>query len=372
MKSKARLFESYNLNNRLELRNRLVMAPMTTWSGNEDGTISNAELEYYRHRSEGVGTLITATTYLEPHGKGFSGQFYGGTDDMVPSLKALADVIHEGGAKAILQVFHAGRKASPKDMPDGRTVSASSVAAKRTPDNVPRAMTEEEIHASIHAFRRSVKRAYKAGFDGIEIHGANTYLLQQFYSPHSNFRIDKWGGDREERFNFLSEVIKACLEERDKLDRDDFVIGYRFSPEENSNPGITLEDTDYLIDSLCETDLDYLHISLGDYKQTSIRDEKSREIVLERAVKRIHQRKPFIGVGSVYKIDDALGVLDHGADLVALGRQLLIDGKTVEKWESGDVARALYLPERQGEEHIPDPLHERIMKTPNWVPKKED
>lgn len=371
MENKKKVFESYKINNKLELRNRLVMAPMTTWSGNGDGSVSEAELKYYRHRSEGVGAIITATTYLEPHGKGFSGQFYGGEDETLPSLKALADTIHKGGAKAILQVFHAGRKANPKDMPDGLTVSASNVAAKRTPDNVPRTMTEEEILSTIDAFRKSVKRAYEAGFDGVEIHGANTYLLQQFYSPHSNYRIDRWGGDRVERYTFLNEVIQACLDERDKLSKEDFIVGYRFSPEENSNPGITLEDTDYLIDRLCESDLDYLHISLADYRQTSIRDEKSTEIILERAVKRINHRKPFIGVGSVYKMQDAQMVLDYGAEIVALGRQLLIDGKSVEKWASDQLANELYSPQRREEEHIPSQLHDRIMKTPNWVPKKE-
>ncbi len=85
-----------------------------------------------------MGAIITATTYLEPHGKGFSGQFYGGAEETLPSLKALADTIHKGGAKAILQVFHAGRKANPKDMPDGLTVSASNVAAKRNARQCPK------------------------------------------------------------------------------------------------------------------------------------------------------------------------------------------------------------------------------------------
>lgn len=195
-------FEPYELNEKLKLKNRLVMAPMTTWSGNEDGTLSEEELAYYAYRSGGVGLVITATTYAEPTGKGFSGQFYAGDDSMKTSLKQLADNIHDGGAKAILQIFHAGRKGNPEDMPEGVTLSASAVSGKREDNNVPRAMTELEIKNTIQSFKEATLRAHQAGFDGIEIHGANTYLLQQYFSPHSNRRSDDWGGTLEKRTKF--------------------------------------------------------------------------------------------------------------------------------------------------------------------------
>lgn len=362
------IFETYSLNQKLILKNRMVLAPMTTWSGNDDGTLSKEELDYYAYRSTGVGLVITATTYAEPTGKGFSGQFYGGDDRINGSLKELAQTIHKGGARAILQIFHAGRKGNPNDMPEGITLSASAVPGKREENNIPRAMSEEEIQNTIIAFKEATIRAYKTGFDGVEIHGANTYLLQQFFSPHSNRRTDEWGGTLEKRMNFPLAVIKACIAARKEIGNSDFVIGYRFSPEENSEPGITLEDTDFLVESLCQTELDYLHISLGHYEDTSIREKDNKDIILKRVVKCINGRKPFIGVGSVRALEDAENLLDYDVDMVALGRQMLIDGKTIEKWILNKPTKTAYNPKEYRDEHIPKPLHQVIMSVDGWIP----
>lgn len=366
-----RLFEAYKLNDKMSLKNRLVMAPMTTWSGNKDGTISDEELDYYGFRSSGVGLVITATTYVEPSGKGFDGQFYGGDDSMVASLKILADTIHEQGAKAILQIFHAGRKGNPKDMPEGVTKSASAIAGKREDENIPKAMTEEEIQNTIRSFEEGTLRAHLSGFDGIEIHGANTYLLQQYFSPHSNRREDQWGGSLENRVKFPLAIIEACISAKEEIDNPEFIIGYRFSPEENSEPGISLEDTDYLVEALTNTELDYLHISLGNYKETSMRDNANNEMNLSRIVKVIDGRKPFIGVGSVCVKEDAEKVLIYGAELVAVGRQLLVDGKTVDKWVKGEMAYPGYNPKRCVEEFIPEKMNDVIMSQKGWVTMEE-
>lgn len=362
-------FESYRVNGKLELKNRLVMAPMTTWSCNNDGTLSDQELDYYKYRSMGVSMLITATTYAERSGKGFKGQFYGGSDDMLLSLKNLADTIHSGGAKAILQIFHAGRKADSNEMPEGVSLSASSVSGKREDNNTPRAMTEDEISRTINSFKEATIRAHKAGFDGIEIHGANTYLIQQYFSPHSNRREDKWGGSLEKRIKFPLALIEACMEAKESIDNPNFIIGYRFSPEENSDPGITLSDTDFLVDSLCNTDLDYLHISLGDYEERSMRDKDNEEMTLKRMIKLIDGRKAFIGVGSVCSIEDSENVINYGADMVALGRQLLVDGKSVDKWLDEEEAFKLYDPNRKLQECIPDELHKIIIGRDGWIPR---
>jgi 2,4-dienoyl-CoA reductase-like NADH-dependent reductase (Old Yellow Enzyme family) len=364
-----KIFKPYVLNNKLELKNRFVMAPMTTWSGNADETVSKAELDYYEYRSHGAGMIITATSFLEASGKGFDGQFYSGNDDMLPSMTALASTIKRHGSRAILQVFHAGRKGQAKKLPEGVTLSASDVPGKRESNNIPRPMTDDEIQATIQSFADLIIRADKAGFDGVEIHGANTYLIQQFFSPHSNIRKDQWGGSLENRAKMPLAIVKACLEARDKLDNKSFVVGYRFSPEENSTPGITLEDTLFLVDALAESDLDYLHISLGKYDQTSIRDDSS-DILLSKILKCIDNRKALIGVGSVYSLLEAIDVLSYGCDLVALGRQLLIDGQTIEKWAKGQEAKDLYDTSHYEEEHIPKPLHDKIVKIKNWVPKK--
>lgn len=367
-----KIFEANTLGDKLNLRNRLVLAPMTTWSGNEDGTLSNEEINYYKYRSTGLAMVITATTYAEPSGKGFSGQFYAGDDRMKPSLESLSEVIHEGGAKAILQIFHAGRKGNPMDMPEGVTLSASAVPGKREDKNVPRAMTEKEIENTINAFKEATIRAYETGFDGIEIHGANTYLLQQFFSPHSNIRTDEWGGSLENRLKFPLAVIEACMEAKRAINDPQFIIGYRFSPEENSEPGITLEDTDFLIDALCKTDLDYLHISLGHYEETSMRDSENKELTLKRLLNKVDHRKPFIGVGSVRTQEDANKILAYGVDLIALGRQALIDGKTADKWLKGQEAKNMYSTENHEKEVIPKVLHDIIISREGWIPLEKN
>lgn len=161
------------------------------------------------------------------------------------------------------------------------------------------------------------------------------------------------------------------MEAKTQINNKDFIIGYRFSPEENSEPGITLRDTDYLVDCLCETTLDYLHISLGHYEETSMRNQENKESTLKRVLKSIDGRKSFIGVGSAYLIDDVEKMLTDGVDLVALGRQLLIDGKSVEKWARDEMPYKAYNPNRLVEEKMPTVLNKVIMTQVGWVPIEE-
>lgn len=196
------MFQEFKLKDDVILRNRIVVTPMTTWSANDDLTVSNEEVEYYAARSKGAGMVVTGCTFFQANGQGFENEFYAGSDEYIPSLKKLADAIKSNGAKAILQIFHAGRMAIPGK---GTLVSASAIKPSHNPIGLeieaeePKAMTEEEIQDFIQGFYETARRAIQAGFDGIEIHGANTFLIQQFYSADSNRRSDKWGGTRENR-----------------------------------------------------------------------------------------------------------------------------------------------------------------------------
>jgi 2,4-dienoyl-CoA reductase-like NADH-dependent reductase (Old Yellow Enzyme family) len=372
--SRVTMFEAFELNKKITLRNRLVMAPMTTWSGLEDGRLSEEEYAYYAERSKGVGMLITATTYFQPSGKGFKGQFYAGEDATLPQLKRLADAIKAGGAKAILQMFHAGRKSNPAMVPEGVTLSASAIAAKRE-EHIPRELSNSEILGVIESFYEGTKRAYLAGFDGVEIHGANTYLIQQFFSPHSNRREDSWGGDVSKRLSFPLAIVSAVMKAVNEISLENprpFVVGYRFSPEENSEPGIVMSDTKILIDALCQTPLDYLHVSLSDYRQVSIRDvvkhEENEGVILDKIIQWVDKRKVLIGVGSVFHSSDAQEVLNMGAELVALGRQLLMDPHTVETWERGEQAHRHYDPVNREVLRIPEAMEKVLLMRENWLP----
>jgi len=367
------LLKPRTLNSSINVKNPIVMAPMTTFSGNPDGTVSESELNYYKLRSKGVGIVITATTYVRASGKGFPGQFAAYNNSFLPGLKKLAQTIKGEGALAVLQIFHGGRMAIPGEIPGGQTISASAVAAERPGAMVPREMTELEIQDIIKAFGETTKLAIDAGFDGVEIHGANTYLLQQFFSPHANRRKDAWGGNIEKRMNFplavISEVKKAV---KDK-GKEHFIVGYRFSPEEIENPGITFEDTLLFIDVLANQGLSYLHSSVMDFWQGSTRDTTNTKPIICKILDKIHGRVPFIGVGSIHTPEDAVKALDSGVEFISLGRELIMEPDWIEKVQSEKFSeiRTTLSKNDQKSLTIPEPLWKAIINTPGWFPMSE-
>ncbi|PLT27462.1 NADH-dependent flavin oxidoreductase [Peribacillus deserti] len=363
------LFQTFTLPNDVELKNRIVMAPMTNFSSNEDGTVTEQEVEYYVRRASGVSMVITACTYVTPNGKGFHGEFGADRDELIPSLKQLAQAIKAEGAKAVLQIFHGGRMCPPELVPNGEVVSASAVAAEGEGHPVPRELNNQEIEDIIKAFGETTRRAVEAGFDGVEIHGANGYLIQQFFSPHSNRRDDRWGGSLEKRLSFplavVSEVKKAAA-----AAARPFIVGYRFSPEEPETPGITMADTLQLIDALSDQGLDYLHISLQDYTSVPRRGVEDTRSRLEIIQKRAGNKVPVIGVGSILTADDAIKAFQTGVPLLALGRELIMDPDWLHKIEQGkeDEIVTKILKDKQRELVVPDPLWQAIVNTPGWFP----
>ena len=186
------LFQSYRLNNGVELKNRLVVAPMTHFGSNPDGTFSAQENAFLQGRAEGFAMFISAATLVSREGKAFNGQPYALDERYLDSLKSVAQSIKSQGAKAILQIHHGGKLAMSELLEGLDKVAPSADEATGA-----RALTEAEIEKLIHAFANATELAIQAGFDGVEIHGANGYLIQQFVSGHSNHRTDQWGGSIE-------------------------------------------------------------------------------------------------------------------------------------------------------------------------------
>ncbi|WP_374120543.1 NADH-dependent flavin oxidoreductase [Neobacillus sp. PS3-40] len=367
------LFDTFVFQKGVSLKNRLIMAPMTNFSSNQDGTVSDAEVRYYARRSKGVSMVVTACTYVTPNGKGFRGEFAGDRDEMIPSLKKLASAIKAEGAKAVLQIFHGGRECPPELVPNGEIVSASEVPSERKGSATPRELQEDEIQSIIRAFGETTRRAIEAGYDGVEIHGANGYLIQQFFSPHSNRREDQWGGTLEKRMAFPLAIVEEVQNVVAKNAKQPFIIGYRFSPEEPETPGITMAETLKLIHALAETKLDYLHVSQMDFKaepRRGVEDQRSRlEIIQEQVGKRI----PVIGVGSIFNPDDAIQALKSNVPLIALGRELIIDPDWVEKVENGRETEIETKIDKGAQERlvVPDPLWQAIIHSPGWFPEVE-
>ena len=352
---------------------RIVMAPMTTFSGNADGTVSDGEIAYYKERNKGAGLLLTACAYVLPQGKGFHGQIGVHADEMIPSLKRIADTLKANGGKALLQIHHGGRMCPPEELPDGQSVSASAVAALRDGAQIPREMTVAEIEETIAAYGEAARRAVEAGFDGVEIHGANTYLIQQFFSPHSNRRTDKWGGSLEKRMAFSLAVVDAVQAAVEKSAKHPFIVGYRISPEEMENPGITFQDTLALVEALAAKGLDYLHVSTMNFWAGSMRDEKDAESRTKLIYERVGNKLPIIGVGSISSPEQAEDVLATGVSLVALGRELLIEPHWLEKIKvdkAEQIEKALDVHNQEGLK-IPTPMWTSLLSRTGWLPIKE-
>lgn len=328
----------FQFNNGLTLKNRVVMSPMTTMTSFYNGMVTSDELNYYAARAAGPGLVITAVANVADSGKGFEGELSVANDDMIPGLTALARTLHQNGTKAVLQIFHAGRKSNHHILRGEQPVSASAVAAVYPADSeTPRAMTEDEIQQLVVDFGDATRRAIIAGFDGVELHGANTYLLQQFFSPNSNQRTDNWGGSRDKRMAFPLAVIKSVQATIAKYADHPFLLGYRISPEEIENPGIRLEDSLYFVDQIKDK-VDYIHMSMGNYKRTSLNDKTNTQTLLSQFAAHTNGIIPLIGIGSVETPADADAVLADGGTLVAIGREFLREPQWVQKVTAGDEA----------------------------------
>lgn len=337
--------EAYTFKSGVTVANRTFMAPMTTKMSFYNGVITEDECGYYHQRAGEVGAIITGAANVQPNGKCWEGELSVENDHMIKGLSQLASAIHVGHTKAILQIFHGGRRTTKAILRGVQPVSASAVAAEIPGSEVPRALEENEILEIIENFKNATKRAIEAGFDGVEIHGANTYLLQQFFSPHSNRRNDQWGGSLENRFRFIEAIVDGVLSTVKEMKAKNFLVGYRFSPEEIETPGIRLADTLFLVDRLADKNLDYLHVSINDYKKVSQETIYQDKKILTYLHEKIAGRLPLIGVGNVWNSRDVTEVLKD-AEFVAIGTGLLFDPHFVGKMLAGkDQQIATTLPE---------------------------
>ncbi|WP_065383346.1 NADH-dependent flavin oxidoreductase [Hyphomonas sp. ND6WE1B] len=373
-------FQPFTFNNGITLRNRIVMAPMTTWSANPDGSISDEELAYYRHRANGVGLVLTGCAHVLANGIGFTDEFAAYDDRFIPSLRALADAAKSGGAPAILQIFHAGNKAIPDLVPNGEIVSASALKAPagafNSGESESRALSHEEILDVIRSFGEATRRAIEAGFDGIELHGAHGFLIQNFFSPFFNRRTDFWGGPLENRMRFPLAVVAEVQRVIDTHAKKPFLLGYRVSPEESGEGALRIEDSLVLIDRLVESGVDYIHASLVDILTAKPIDAMSGQLTAELISERVAGRVPVIAAGKVRTPSQADDALSLGLSLVAVGKGLVMNPNWVELALDGresEIETELAL-ETALDNVIPDRLRSVIeaSRGSGWFPIRED
>lgn len=342
MMANYKFLKPYTFKNGVTVKNRVVIPPMTEGSSLADGTVSDEELAYFKQRTGGVGMFISPVANINEEGKGFPGELSVDNDKFIPRLREMAEVMKSNGTKAILQIFSAGRMTNSATLGGKQIVSASAVPAPREGFETPRALTGEEVEQTIKDFGQAVRRAILAGFDGVELHGANTYLIQQFFSPNSNRRTDKWGGSLEKRMKFPLAVVDESHRVIEKYAKKPFILGYRISPEEIERPGIRMEDTLKLIDKLADEPIDYLHISMGYVFRTSLNDKNDKEPLIEKIKRQVNGRVPLISVGSVETPQQAEKVMDDDIDFVAIGREYIREPRWIQKVMDNDEGAIRY------------------------------
>ena len=367
----APLFQTYTLNNGVTIKNRLVVAPMTHFGSQADGLISDQERTFLKNRAVDMGLFITAATLVQKDGKAFHGQPEATGEHCLDSLKETAQILQQQGAKAILQIHHGGSKAID-DLLDGH----DKISASASETEHAREATAEEVEALIASYAQATDLALRAGFDGVEIHGANGYLIQQFYSAQSNRRNDQWGGSLENRMRFPLAVIDAVVAVREKHRRNDFIIGYRFSPEEPGDDGLTMNETGALIDALVQKPLQYLHVSLWEFDKKIRRGGDTAQTRMQFIHERINGKLPLIGVGNLFTADQILAAYETGwAEFIALGKTVMINPHIATQTREGreDEIETQLDPTRADRYGFPDTLWEFASSgTQSWLPPVKD
>jgi NADPH2 dehydrogenase len=297
----------------LPLKNRIVMAPMCMYSADEHGFVLPFHFAHYTARAYGgVSMVITEATSVEARGR-ISVQDLGIYDDRhVAGLKRLVDEVHVAGSLIAIQLAHAGRKCGVK----AHTSIAPSAMTFSQDYAVPAAMTISEIQEVIVAFREGARRAQLAGFDGIEIHGAHGYLINQFLSPLSNVRQDEYGGSLNNRVRFLKEILQAV---RTVFKGEVWV---RLSVDEYAEGGHHLQDTIEVL-RLIQPFIAGVNVSSGGVIPFPIKPSPGYQLPLSRGIK--DAGIPTIGGGLITTFEAIEEALHHDASLVYLGRPLLLN-----------------------------------------------
>jgi len=366
----------------LELANRFVIAPLTTNSSHEDGTATDSEIAFFRRRAAtGFGATISSAAYVEEDGRSWRG--IGATHDgHLPRLRALAEVMRAAGGLAILQIYDGGRIAIPDIIGENRMRAASAIPSLRPGSKTPRAMTSNEVEGLVASFGRAAILARRAGFDGVEIHGANHYAVHQFFSPRANQRTDNWGGTLAKRMNFPIAVARAV---RDALGPK-LIAGFRVTPFEAEQDGYTLDDTQLLCDELAGLGLDYISISLDNYRLSRPMSEarvynvplEQRHTASENPIKAISRviggRCAVMASGGISTAANAEGAIELGADVMAIGRAVIVDPEWLTKVRGK--AEASIIPGLPRDEttiadalSIPPPMVKYLLSRPGWIPR---
>lgn len=319
----------------LSLQNRIVMAPLTR--SRAIGNVPNELMAQYYSQRASVGLIITEGTSPSPNGLGYAripGVF---SDAQIAGWKLTSSAAHAGGAKIFMQLMHCGRIAHPLNLPKGARILAPSAVADSgqmwtdaqgmQPEPEPQAMSEADIKLTIEEYAQAARNAVAAGFDGIELHGANGYLLEQFIRPNTNIRTDGYGGSIENRSRFVLEVADAAIK---AIGRDK--VGIRISPFGifNNMPLYPQMEADYtyLARQLNERGLLYIH--LVDHSSTGAPQIPDSM----KATLRKMSNCALILSGGYDPVRAENDLKANRCDLIAVGKQVLANPDLPKRWQT--------------------------------------
>jgi 2,4-dienoyl-CoA reductase (NADPH2) len=326
----GKLFEPLPVGSRTA-RNRIVHAPMSVCYGDENGYVTRPEVEHYARRAKGgAGIVITENFAVNWPGRQMPRQTVVDNDSRLPGLSELASEIKRHGALAMVQIVHAGRYAGPWEVyHHARRLAPSAVCFELSAGRfeTPAEITPEEIAESIEAFGQSAHLCEQAGFDGVEVHGAQGFLISEFLSPTMNQRTDQWGGSFANRARFALEVVREVR----RRTSPQFVVGFHLLSDELLGEGWTIKDAVRLAPLLAAEGVQFLfgipatfeslhrpaNVGLYSRRMYSVPDNAA----LKQAVD-----IPVIANGRLGDPRDAVGVLERGeADAIGLSRPLFTD-----------------------------------------------
>ena len=346
MVDNSKLFEKYKLNNNVEVPSRLAVAPLSLYGSDPSGHLLDEERQYLAKRATGIGLYILGAAAVSLEGIGIMGQPRALSEKDIPSLAERAKIVKDQGALAICQIVHGGLFGNKQYSGKTPLSPSAEVGNKElekmgilNDDTRNKDLTNEDVLRIIKDFAYATELAIKAGYDGIEIHAANNFLVQQFYSGYYNKRKDEWGGSLEKRMRFPLEVVDACCKIRDKYNKPEFIIGYRLSPEEPFEDGITMTETLALVRALVKKPIQYIHVSQKNYFQNARRGEGAGTPRLKLIHDEIKGKVALIGVGGLFTEKDINKALISGyTEFIGVGRASMInrDLATLLKEGKGD------------------------------------
>lgn len=313
-------------------RNRLGLAPLTNMQSHDDGSLSEEETAWLLRRADGgFGMVMTAAAFVSPEGKAWAGQLGVHDVEMLPGLERLAHGLRSRGAPSSVQLYHGGRRADPQ------VSHQPAIAPWAKKDEPFELMSTADVHKVIDDFHRAAGLAMRAGFDGVEIHGAHGYLLAQFLDPR-NERTDGYGGDFEDRSRFVREIVAAV---RDAIGPEG-QLGLRLSPE---RMGVVLDEAVSLTSwALASAQLDYVDVSLWDVRKEPHEEAHAGTRLIDHFMGLQRGSCRLTVAGGVLSAEDAVWCLAQGADAVFVGTGGIVHHDFAQRAVADPQFRAVAVP----------------------------